>query len=326
MKKLITGLLLTISFNTFSQQAILAVVSGGDLYSYDLTNCTKQLIGLTAQSFGDIAFTPNGKLWGINNSAIYSIDPITANATLIGNSGMDAVSLVGLNDTTLLVESGMKLYKINTNTAQSTYIDTIGYQAFGDLTWYDDHLYMVTSLGQIIKMVLNSNITDILSVTPIGNSLPTCEGAVTAAFVDNYHSIVGFNGLDLIKICQIDGSFELLCSNINSSRAFGAASIRLVTQDPPPSSCTKSTGLENISSDNLYSIFPIPTANKLNIRVENAQEFNFNIYNTLGQLVKSGNLVKSTTTIYIDELINGIYFIELSADHKIERKCFIVEK
>lgn len=326
MKKLITGLLLTISFNSFSQQSIFATTSGGDLYSFDLANCTRQFIGSTGQGFGDIAFTPDGKLWGIVGEQLYQIDTTTANAVLIGNTGVGAVSLVGLNDYTLLAEYGMKLYGIDITTGSSYYIDTIGYQAAGDLTWYDDDLYIVTSGGQIIRMVLNSSYTAILTVAPIGLSVPTCEGAVTGSFIDDFNSIIGFNGPDLLKICQIDGSFQILCPNLNIGGTPGAASIRLSTQVPQPITCSKTTGLENVYTNNLFSIFPNPVANELNIMTNYFQHFNFTIYNSVGQIISKGKTDSNATIITIYNLANGIYSIELSSDNKAERHSFIVEK
>jgi len=325
MKKILTGLFVTISFNTFSQQPIFATISGGDLYSFDLTNCTRHFIGSTGQGFGDIAFTPNGELWGIVGGQLYHIDTTTANSTLIGNTGLGAVSLVGLNETTLLAEDAMKLYSINTINATSTYIDTIGFQASGDLTWYDDDLYMVTSAGQIIRMVLNVTNTALVSVTSIGSSVPTCEGAVTASFVGDYNSIVGFNGPDLIKICQIDGNSQMLCPNLNIGGTPGGASIRLATQIPQPSSCS-TTVVQEMFFHNQFSIFPNPTTNQINIKTQFNKQYLFNIYDSFGQLVKTGILQSDFTTIHIDNLSGGLYTVELKSDNNYERQCFIVEK
>lgn len=325
MKSLLTGLFLAISFHSFSQQPIYATVSGGNLYSFDLANCTRHFIGSTGQGFGDIAFTPDRRLWGIAGGMLYQIDTATASVTLIGDTGVGSVSLVGLNDSVLLGEYGMKLYAINNVNAASYYIDTIGYQAAGDLTWYDDDLYMVTSAGQIIRMVLNSGNTAILSVTAIGAAVPTCEGAITASSADGVSSIVGFNGPNIIKICQIDGSSELLCPGLNIGGTPGAASIRLATQVPEPVSC-EVTGVETLSSNNPVSIFPNPAANELNIKTGYNQFSGFNIYNALGQLMLTGKLGNDTTTISLRTLVTGIYTVEIFGADKTVRKVFIAEK
>lgn len=324
MKKLITGFLLTISVNSFSQEPIFATIAGGDLYSFNIQTCTRNFKGSTGQGFGDIAFTPDGELWGIVSGNLYHIDTTSAYSTLIGSTGLGGASLVGLNDTTLLAEAGSKLYGINTNTAASYYIDSIGYQASGDLTWYDDDLFIVTSAGRIVKIILDSTYTSILSVTPIGSSIPTCEGAVTATFTGDYNSIVGFNGPNLIKICQIDGTFQPLCPSLNIGGTPGAASIRLSTQIPIPTSCI-SASVQEVSTVNELLIYPNPTNGAIRISSSIQGQLNYTIYNAFGQEMLSG-ISGDSSIIRLDNLSNGIYSILLTKDTNKYRQCLIIRK
>jgi len=55
------------------------------------------------------------------------------------------------------------------------------------------------------------------------------------------------------------------------------------------------------------------------------KQFLFNIYNSLEQLIKSGFLHNDLSTIPVDNLSNGLYFIEFISDHNYERQSFIVE-
>ena len=324
MKKILAGLFLAISINSFSQQPIFATNSVGDLYSFDLANCTRHFIGSTGLQFSEIAFTPNGQLWGITDGKLFIIDTATARAALTGITGLGYVSLVGLDNNTLLAEYDKKLYSINTVSGASSYIDTIGFHADGDLTWYDDDLYMVTSGGQIIRMVLNITNTALVSITPIGSSVPTCEGAVTASFTGDYNSIVGFRGSDLIKICHIDGSSQMLCPNLNIGRLSGGASIRLLTQIPQPVTCS-TTEVNEISFENQFLIFPNPAKNNLNIKVKVNKQFIYNIYNACGQLLQTGTFQSNLTTIHINNLCRGLYTVELISEDFYERQSFIVE-
>ena len=95
MKKIIVWIFILVTVKGFSQQKIYATISGGDLYLVDVANCSRHFIGSTGYGFGDIAMTPNGKLWGIVNGNIYQIDTATAAATLVGQSNVQGVSLVG---------------------------------------------------------------------------------------------------------------------------------------------------------------------------------------------------------------------------------------
>ncbi|HYV91993.1 MAG TPA: T9SS type A sorting domain-containing protein [Chitinophagales bacterium] len=290
MKQLILIPLLLIKSSSFSQQPIFATISGGDLYSFDLTNCTRHSIGSTGQGFGDIAFIPDGRLWGIIGGQLYQIDTATAIATLVGNTGVGSITLVGLNDSTLLAEFGMNLYGINTNNATSYYIDHIGYGASGDLTWYDDDLYMTTP---VIKIVLNNTNTAILSVTNLNSSVPTCKGAVTASFVGDYNSIVGFNGPNLYKICQIDGSYEMLCPSLNIGGTPGAAySFIHYTLSTPAT----------VSID-LYDVF----GNKL-------------------QQLANGNQQQGehNTTLDARKLANGVYILKIRAGEQMAEQKVVV--
>jgi hypothetical protein len=307
-----------------SQQQLFATISGGDLYSFTLEECSRTFIGSTGIGFGDIAFTPNGRLWGIAGGELFEIDPVTASTTLVGPTGTNAVSLVGLNDSILLAENDLKLYAINTITANSSYIDTIGYQASGDLTWYDEDLYMTTA-PYIIKMTLNNAYTDILSVVPIGSDVPTCEGAFTASFDGDYNSIIGFNGGDLIKICQIDGSHSMLCPNLNFGGTPGAASIRLATQIPQPVNCS-TANIDGLVSDDSFLLFPNPVKHDLNIQLQENNNFDFVIYNTVGQVIKAGQLEKNRSTINVSDLTNGIYILEFSSSVSRRQQYFVVER
>ncbi len=305
------------SLTSYSQEPIFATASGGGLYSFDLTNCTRSFKGSTGFGFEDIAFTPDGRLWGIIAGQLHQIDTTTANTTFVGNIGFLAVSLVGLNDSTLLAESGLKLYEINNNNASSFYIDTIGYQASGDLTWYDDDLYMVTSSGQIIRITLNATFTSILNVTPIGSSIPYCQGAITASFSGDYNSIVGFNGPNLIKICQIDGSVQSLCPSLNIGGTPGAASIRLPTQEPQPSVCQAPNSVEFNQIDLDLYIYPNPTSTHFKIEGLN-KPYNLAIYNVVGQLLYTqNNILEANKKIEVSTYPKGLLFIRIESEDKV---------
>lgn len=240
IKLLVLCLLLFPVFQSSAQTSVFTTIAGGDLYKIDIYNCSRTKVGSTGVGFGDIAFTSNGKLWGIAGGVLYNIDTSTAIATSIGFTGVSGVSLVEVNDTLLFTEYAKKLYAINTNNATATYIDTIGYSATGDFTWYDDDLYMVTSSAGIVKMELNSNYTAINNITAIGTNMPSCEAAITAVFPGDFNAIVGFNGANVIKICQLTGTSSMLCPNLNIGGTPGAAFLRLPTQNPKPTTCLSS--------------------------------------------------------------------------------------
>ncbi len=212
----------------FSQQRIFYTVSGGDLYAMDPLNCTNDFIGSTGIGFGDIAFTSDGRLWGIAQGNLYSIDTLSASTQLIGPTGVHSVSLVGINDSILLTESMEDLYQINVNEVNSNFIGHIGYSAAGDLIIIKNIVFMNSPL---VKIDLNEDFSQIIKVTLIDFNIPSSEGS--ANMNDRCYPLVGFSTKGIININQENGSYNVICSNLNIGYVPGAASIPLKksTQD-----------------------------------------------------------------------------------------------
>jgi hypothetical protein len=312
--------LLSVS-NVFSQP-IFVTTTAGNLYSLDLLNCTSHLIGQTGHGFADIAFTPDGKLWGIEGGVLYQINTTNANTTVIGATGTQAVSLVALNNSTLFAEYETKLYGVNTANATDFLIGDIGYKASGDLTWYDNDLYM-TSGSSLIKIILNNTFTTILTASPVnsnGNLIPTCEGAVAASFPSLNNSIIGFSGNNVYKICQIDGSSQLLCTAIVPEGIPGAASMTLPSQNPKPTACFGSKP----QTQNFLTVIRNPSIDKTVIETNfDLQDATLIVYNAIGQKVKQiTHLTGRTVSIYHQNLAAGVYFIRLQLNGQKQ----IVEK
>ncbi len=215
MKNIIFLLLfLFTSVYVFSQQPVFVTDASGNLYSLDLFNCTSRLIANSGAIFEDIAFTPDGKLWGVNGDALFQIDTSTASITYIGlnNPATFSESLVALNDSTLLGEFNSILYGISTKDAQSYEIGSLGeYSACGDLTWYKDTLYM-SGCEQLIKIVLNSTYTSVLKVTPVGSIPEQIYGLATISF-NGSDSIIGFTNKPY-RISTIGATTLSICNNI----------------------------------------------------------------------------------------------------------------
>ena len=74
--------------------------------------------------------------------------------------------------------------------------------------------------------------------------------------------------------------------------------------------CAALAGIESIEN-NYFSIYPNPTENVLNIKLQEAA--NFNIVNLLGASVVSYSGLTGINTIDVNHLPNGMYFVE-SAD------------
>lgn len=335
MKQILVILFLLVSLKTVSQP-VFVITTGGDLYSINIVNCTSRHISSTGLGYADIAFTPDGVLWGFVDSNIYIIDTVTGNFTLLGNTGIDAISLVAFNDSTLLVESDLKLYGIRTNDASSFYIDTIGYWALGDLTWYDNDLYLTTSF-RLIKIELNASGTDIISVTEVNSiSMPTInsEGAATSGFVGDYNSIIGFSGRTASKICQLDGTFQILCDSLTLDNIAGGASIRLPSQVPEPITCHLETAVTDFYSKNdVLEVYPNPVAKYGRIQIKLNDKCGFplrvDIMSIEGSILLSRTEKSSTGTIEIDlnkqDLTSGLFVISVRSPSQQQHSIIMIE-
>ena len=63
-----------------------------------------------------------------------------------------------------------------------------------------------------------------------------------------------------------------------------------------------------------FSIYPNPSNGIINVQA--AEKINtVNVYNMIGNLVMVRNISNTQTTLDIEKLTNGIYFIELNFDN-----------
>jgi hypothetical protein len=313
---LITAIIILTFFQAYSQQRIF-VSTDSRLYTLDLNNCTRHYVGYDSLGIGDIAFTPDGRLWGQKGGNLYQIDTSNGHSVFIGKTRITNISLEGLNDTTLLVESNSNLYGIRTKDATSYYIGNIGHQASGDLTWYDNALYMAAG-DSLIKIVLNNSNSAILSVSVIKNKIPICFALTNVDFLDTFYSIVGFTGVAAYKICHIDGTYIKICPNIGGFD--GAATIRLPIQKPEPTSCQLATikiDKQN-SKKSSIEIFPNPVSENgvLQIKLPGviSLPYRVNIINLQG-ITQYYRIEQLTKEISIDlnniSLLKGTYIIEI---------------
>lgn len=77
---------------------------------------------------------------------------------------------------------------------------------------------------------------------------------------------------------------------------------------------TPTAGLEDVIASNGIKLYPNPTNNTLNIAVadEAGTPDNYVIYNTLGQVMDSGNITSTVHSLDVTKYANGVYFVKLA--------------
>lgn len=144
--------------------------STGNLGTVDVADGNVDIIGSMGTVMTDIAFNPNGDLFGISFNALYSIDPSTAVATFIGFHNVPGGNaLVFASDGTLYSAgfSSTSLYQINPLSGATTNLGNMGYASGGDLAFFDGSLYLASSSNQLIDIDL-ANIASTYSVGAFG--------------------------------------------------------------------------------------------------------------------------------------------------------------
>lgn len=120
----------------------------------------------------DIAFAPDGRLFGLSFTSLYVIDPNTAAPTFIGNHGIpDGNALVFEGDDVLYAAgaSSTSLYRIDPSNGASTNLGNIGSTSGGDLAFNQGDLYYANSSGQLVLIDLGPPATGAV-VGPMGFS------------------------------------------------------------------------------------------------------------------------------------------------------------
>lgn len=143
--------------------------ANGNLGTVDVQTGAVTVIGATGVVLTDIAFAPNGKLYGITFTDVYRIDPKTAAATRIGAHGIpQANALVFGSDGTLYATGNgtTNLYSINLYTGVANTLTSIGVNSAGDLAFNNGYLYLSSTTNELIE--IDPYTYDVTDVGPFG--------------------------------------------------------------------------------------------------------------------------------------------------------------
>ena len=79
-------------------------------------------------------------------------------------------------------------------------------------------------------------------------------------------------------------------------------------------------------SDNTasFSVYPNPTSGMLNLAVIDAERFDYEVYNAMGQVVMNGNVVGQETHIDLSDCSKGVYFVSIVwNDNRLVQKVIV---
>lgn len=130
--------------------------SSGTLGKVDVSTGSVELIGSMGVVMTDIAFDPDGDLYGLSFTGLYSIDASSGASTFIGNHGIGGGNALvfGTDGTLYAAGSGSGLYSLNTSSGAGTLIGGIGFASAGDLAFNGGNLYLASTTNQLVRVDL----------------------------------------------------------------------------------------------------------------------------------------------------------------------------
>lgn len=177
--------------------------SSGQLGTVDVATGSASVIGNMGVAMTDIAFSPNGDLYGTTFTELYKIDKTTAAITLVGNLGTSINSLV-FDSAGTLYAANNSLYTINVSTGAASLVGNGGapYSSSGDLAFIGGKLYLSSVGDSLVELATATG-----AGTLIGN---IGFSAVYGLATDNNVDLYGVTGTQVIDIDVGTGAGTLL--------------------------------------------------------------------------------------------------------------------
>jgi hypothetical protein len=193
--------------------------------------------------------------------------------------------------------------KTETSYVISNSVNSIEVDAFAS-NWYLISVVIPNSVATIKEGTFEGCI-NMASVT-IGENVTSIEKMAFAACV-GLNLIINHNPVPVVinsnVFLGVNQSQCALKVPINSVSAYKEAAVwKEFNFDE--------TGIETIKSD-VAKIYPNPTTRELTIVNGELTIDNYSIYNVMGQMVMEGKLQNETTTINVESLPNGMYFLRI---------------
>ncbi|HOT88405.1 MAG TPA: T9SS type A sorting domain-containing protein, partial [Bacteroidales bacterium] len=91
--------------------------------------------------------------------------------------------------------------------------------------------------------------------------------------------------------------------------------------------------IEQTKNENGITLFPNPASNMVSLNIDsenyqniNNEDFEMNVYNMMGKLVKTAVLKQNQNQINMDDLSNGIYMLIVKSKSVTTTKKLIIQK
>lgn len=141
MRTCVLLLIVLVGFAPAQAETIYAAVMGEGIRAIDIQHLSSTLLVHAPTCWYDIAFAPNGRLYGSDAYRLFEIDTVSGKLTLIGSFGSFINGMTFVGDT-LYASGDTNLYTIDLLTGHAHMVGSPGYVSAGDLQWFQGALYL----------------------------------------------------------------------------------------------------------------------------------------------------------------------------------------
>lgn len=238
------------------------LVSSDGLWRLNLQTCVNEfIVDVELSNVSDIAFHPDGTLYGINRSgALFTIDTLTGDTNLVHLFSGQLFDAMTCSKAGILYITGRdgELWTYDPMTGIATLLGDIGYQFAGDLTFFGGELYMTSVNEDLIILIDLENLANSkIVMTNAGGLGGGMVGIVTDAkdcnnvrfygFISGNYLIseVDINAMTSDTVCMLGRSF----TGATTSHEFKASDpIRIVDTLIANPDCGLSNGMISVST------------------------------------------------------------------------------
>jgi len=215
----------------FTQDRLFSCGNNGEIIEFNSQTCSSRSLGIY-DVFGDIAITPSGDLYGINDR-LHRIDTISQISVAISPiliSNIGGLGLLALDNNTLMYDKSDSLFLYDLTTNSESLLGVVGYETNGDFTLFEGSIYMVSSSNELIKVNLDPSNNEIQSILNIGiletNSLTAFS--IFTTYIDCTSNVRGLFVIDETTIYSVNentAQVEKICTLQNQQISFGTTTL-----------------------------------------------------------------------------------------------------
>ena len=189
---------------------------------------------------------------------------------------------------------------VGQHTFKWEYSKDVSVSSGDDCAWVDDIVFPPTNVITFITPA--SDLEATVDGHDVALTWNASTDAVSYVVKRNGETVATVTETQATDVVEESGTYKYSVYAVNANGSMSAPTSTIVT--------VEFTGVEEAQNVNV-NIYPNPTTGVLNV-VTNANNYEYQIINSVGQIVMSGN-ANGKTTVNVSEL-SGVYFLRIIAD------------